>query len=257
MPQPAPALACRSLSYAWGQQTALQQVDFQIPKGHLVGLLGPNGAGKTTLISLIAGLLRPGNGNVELQGQDIGALGPAARGQLGFVFQSVSLDRFMCVTDNLRFAAGLQGMSAKACDQRVEALMELVPIAPLLNRTVAGLSGGQQRLVDIARALIHTPNVLILDEPTNALDVPSKDAVWRTLTRLQAEAGLTLLVATHRMDEAGSCDAVVFLNQGRVHWQGTPAQALQQMPAQCVTATRPVNLTDWFVWTLQKDHSGE
>nr|WP_306173634.1 ABC transporter ATP-binding protein [Limnobacter humi] len=247
-----PALACHNLHFSWGPKATLEAVEFNLPPGSLVGLLGPNGAGKTTLISLIAGLIQPANGHVHLQGQDVRILGPKARSQLGFVFQSVSLDRFMRVRDNLHFAAGLQGLSRHASEQRLEALTTVFPIADLLNRTVAGLSGGQQRLVDIARALMHNPAVLILDEPTNALDVPSSQAVWNTLKALQFDSGLTILVATHRMDEAGSCDQVVFLNQGRVHWQGTPQEALDQMPNPELTSTRAVNLTDWFLWTLDQ-----
>ncbi|MFN4329416.1 MAG: ABC transporter ATP-binding protein [Limnobacter sp.] len=247
-----PLLACQELAYAWGECTALNKVSLNLNAGQLTGLLGPNGAGKTTLISLLAGLLQPASGTIWLGGEALNQLGPVARTRMGFVFQSVSLDRFMTVQDNLHFAGGLQGMGREACSQRIAALNSVFPLAPLLKRSVASLSGGQRRLVDIARALMHNPALLVLDEPTTALDVPSKHTVWQTLNRLKCDTGLTILVATHLMDEASTCDQVVFLREGAVQWSGTPEQALDQLPDQRMTTTRHATLADWFVWAMQQ-----
>ncbi len=216
----------------------------------MFGLLGPNGAGKTTLISLIAGLIQPSMGQLTVQGFSTSRHAALARQHLGFVFQSVSLDRFMSVEQNLRYAAGLQGLNQHHFKNNLQQLLAVLPIAALLGRTVGSLSGGQRRMIDIARALIHQPNVLVLDEPTNALDVPAKQDVWRTLKTLQTEKGLTILVATHLMDEANSCDRVGFLNHGRLQWTGTPAQALDELPDQRVSTTRTATLADWFVWKM-------
>jgi len=216
----------------------------------MFGLLGPNGAGKTTLISLIAGLIKPDEGELSVLGYSTRRAADLARKNLGFVFQSVSLDRFMTVEENLLFAAGLQGLNTAQAKSNLAHLYTVFPIQGWLKRTVGSLSGGQKRLVDIARAMVHQPGVLILDEPTTALDVPSKNTVWETLKTLQAVDGLTIFVATHLMDEASSCDRVGFMNKGELNWLGTPAQALDELPDQSVTSVRTATLADWFVWKM-------
>ncbi|HEX4918619.1 MAG TPA: ABC transporter ATP-binding protein [Limnobacter sp.] len=243
-------LRVENVHYHWGEHTALQGVDLTLLAGEMFGLLGPNGAGKTTLISLIAGLIQPSVGELTVQGFNTRRHAALARQSLGFVFQSISLDRFMTVEQNLRFAAGLQGMNAHQTQANLEHLLTVLPIQHQLKRPVGALSGGQKRMVDMARALIHKPNVLILDEPTTALDVPAKKLVWDTLKTLQAVEGLTILVATHLMDEASTCDRVGFLNQGTMQWTGTPMQALDELPDQRVSTTRTATLADWFVWKL-------
>lgn len=244
-------LCAHKLGFSWGKHTALRDVSIRLEAGELFGLLGPNGAGKTTLISLIAGLILPAQGELSVLGHNTRRSAALARKNLGFVFQSVSLDRFMTVEDNLRFAAGLQGLSAEKTKLNLAHLYTVFPIQTLLKRPVASLSGGQKRLVDIARAMVHRPSLLILDEPTTALDVPSKNAVWETLKTLQAIDGLTILVATHLMDEASACDRVGFLEQGELTWTGTPSQALDELPDQSVTTVRTATLADWFVWKMK------
>ena len=153
-------------------------------------------------------------------------------------------DKLLRLSDEGRTASLAQ---AKA---NLAHLYTIFPIQAWLNRTVGSLSGGQKRLVDIARAMVHKPGVLILDEPTTALDVPSKNSVWQTLKTLQAIDGLTIFIATHLMDEANSCDRVGFLHQGELSWLGTPAQALDELPDQSVTSVRTATLADWFVWKM-------
>ncbi|WP_171035198.1 ABC transporter ATP-binding protein [Limnobacter alexandrii] len=243
-------LHAQGLSFSWGERRALSNVSLDLNAGEMFGLLGPNGAGKTTLISLIAGLITPHQGELSVLGYSTRRAADLARKNLGFVFQSVSLDRFMTVEENLLFASGLQGMNKAQTKANLEHLYTIFPIQSWLHRTVGSLSGGQKRLVDIARAMVHKPGVLILDEPTTALDVPSKNSVWQTLKTLQAIDGLTIFVATHLMDEANSCDRVGFLNQGELSWLGTPAQALDELPDQSVTSVRTATLADWFVWKM-------
>lgn len=255
-------LHAQRLCFAWGDRTskpALSEVSLDIQAGEMFGLLGPNGAGKTTLISLIAGLIQPNSGELAVMGYSTRRHASAARSQLGFVFQSVSLDRFMTVEDNLHFAAGLQGLSKAQIRDQLARLYTVFPIETWLKKPVGSLSGGQKRLVDIARALIHQPKVLILDEPTTALDVPSKNKVWETLKTLQEREHITILVATHLMDEASGCDRVGFLNQGQLNWVGTPHEALDELPDQRVSTVRTTTLADWFVWKMNKDtpnHAG-
>lgn len=243
-------LHAQGLSFSWGERRALSNVSLDLNAGEMFGLLGPNGAGKTTLISLIAGLITPDQGELSVLGYSTRRAADLARKNLGFVFQSVSLDRFMTVEENLLFAAGLQGLNKMQAKANLAHLYTIFPIQAWLNRTVGSLSGGQKRLVDIARAMVHKPGVLILDEPTTALDVPSKNSVWQTLKTLQAIDGLTIFIATHLMDEASSCDRVGFLNQGELSWLGTPAQALDELPDQSVTSVRTATLADWFVWKM-------
>lgn len=244
-------LHARDIRFSWGDRLALNHVSLDLQAGEMFGLLGPNGAGKTTLISLIAGLITPDEGELSVLGYSTRRASDLARKNLGFVFQSVSLDRFMTVEENLIFAAGLQGMNKAQAHSNLAHLFTIFPIQGWMKRTVGSLSGGQKRLVDIARAMIHQPGVLILDEPTTALDVPSKNTVWETLKTLQAVDGLTIFVATHLMDEASSCDRVGFLNNGELNWLGTPAQALDELPDQSVTSVRTATLADWFVWKMK------
>jgi len=243
-------LHAQGLYFSWGKHPALKKVSLDLQAGEMFGLLGPNGAGKTTLISLIAGLIAPDQGELSVLGYSTRRSAHLARKNLGFVFQSVSLDRFMTVEENLLFAAGLQGLNKAQTEANLAHLYTIFPIQQWLKRTVGSLSGGQKRLVDIARAMVHQPGVLILDEPTTALDVPSKNSVWETLKTLQAIDGLTIFVATHLMDEASTCDRVGFLNQGELNWLGTPAQALDELPDQSVSSVRTVTLADWFVWKM-------
>lgn len=244
-------LQAQGVHFSWVKQLALNNVSLTLHAGEMFGLLGPNGAGKTTLISLIAGLIKPDLGELSVLGHNTRGAPELARKNLGFVFQSVSLDRFMTVEQNLIFAAGLQGLNKEQTRSNLDHLFTVFPIEGWLKRTVGSLSGGQKRLVDIARALVHRPGVLILDEPTTALDVPSKNTVWHTLKTLQHIDGLTIFVATHLMDEASSCDRVGFLNQGELSWLGTPAQALDELPDQSVTSVRTATLADWFVWKMK------
>lgn len=245
------AISARQISYAWGHSLALSGLELSIHEGELFGLLGPNGAGKTTLIGLLAGLLKPSQGSLELFGLDVQHHTLDIRRQMGFVFQSVSLDRFMTVQQNLEFAGGLQGLSKAAVQQRIEQLNTEVQFKALLNKPVAALSGGQKRLIDIVRALLHKPRILILDEPTTALDPASKRLIWDTVRLLQTQERITILIATHLMDEAEGCDRVAFLQNGQKRWEGTPLQALDEMPNQEMTHTRKASLADWFIWKLK------
>jgi ABC-2 type transport system ATP-binding protein len=244
-------LHAQNLCFSWGDHRALCNINLDLNAGEMFGLLGPNGAGKTTLISLIAGLIKPDQGDISVLGFSTRRAADQVRKNLGFVFQSVSLDRFMTVEENLLFAAGLQGLNTTQTKANLAHLYTIFPIQPWLKRTVVSLSGGQKRLVDIARAMVHKPGVLILDEPTTALDVPSKNTVWQTLKTLQETEGLTIFIATHLMDEASSCDRVGFLNKGELSWLGTPAQALDELPDQSVSSVRTATLADWFVWKMK------
>lgn len=252
MTHTAPAIELSNVSFQWADKSTLNDVSLRLEQGTMVGLLGSNGAGKTTLISLIAGLIAPKAGAVAIGDTSVRMNQAGTRRQLGFVFQSVSLDRFLTVKHNLEYAAGLQGLNAKHTADRIAELCELFPIETLLKRPAGALSGGQRRMVDIARAMVHNPAVLILDEPTTALDPHAKQQVWAQLVKLKVNMGKSILVATHLMDEAADCDEIALLTEGKVTWQGTPEEALNQLPDQSLTTTRKANLTDWFIWKTQE-----
>ncbi|GLR27578.1 ABC transporter ATP-binding protein [Limnobacter litoralis] len=252
--QQIPTILAENISFSWLDTPTLHRVSLTLNPGEMLGLLGPNGGGKTTLISLIAGLVNPAEGHIQVNGVDVRQQALTARKSLGFVFQSVSLDPFMSVLQNLEFAAGLQGMSERQISPRIAELCDSLPIKAYLHKPVGALSGGQKRLVDIARALVHNPKVLILDEPTTALDPSAKGLLWSTLKSLQERNHLSILVATHLMDEAQDCDRVTFLRAGRIEWTGTPVQALDQLPDQSVTQTRRATLADWFIWKMSQTH---
>lgn len=244
-------LKLHGVSFSYGDKPALNDVSWSVPPGSLTGLLGPNGAGKTTLVTLIAGLLQPAAGTVQVAGYCMRTEAVKARSRLGLVFQSISLDRFMRVDENLRFAAGLQGLDTQQATRQIDRLLQILPLAALMQRSVHTLSGGQQRLVDIARALVHAPAVLVLDEPTHGLDVVARQQVWTVLESLRsAPDGPAVLVSTHLMDEAAGCDEVGFLKAGSLLWTGTPAQALEQLPVRSDPQPRAParSLADWFVW---------
>ncbi len=248
-----PRLELSNVSFAYGDgPEVLQTVSLQIQPGELFSLLGPNGAGKTTLIHLIAGLLAPAGGTICINAEPVSPHRPCIRSQIGLVFQSLSLDRMMTVEENLRFAGGLQGLDRQQTEAHMDRLLATLHIAPLRHKTVMSLSGGQQRTVDIARALIHQPGLLILDEPTTGLDPIAKDLLWQHLRQVIKTQQLGILMATHMMDEASSSDRVSFLNKGRLLWVGTPGQALEQLPPEQRTKTQMAGLSDWFRWQMPR-----
>ncbi|MCE2679052.1 MAG: ABC transporter ATP-binding protein [Burkholderiales bacterium] len=250
-------LRVENLNFSYGAQPTLHNLNLQVSAGELFGLLGPNGAGKTTLITLMAGLLAPATGDIFIHQHSVKRERLKVRAELGLVFQSISLDKFMTAQENLYFAGGLYGLSVDSITQRIAELSPLLGLEKLLKRKVVGLSGGQQRMVDIARALIHQPTVLLLDEPTHGLDVAARQQVWSALKQLlkHTPAGRqppAVLVSTHLMDEAATCDRVCFLKAGEIIWTGTPEEALAQLPERHKTVVQNASLNDWFLWRLQK-----
>lgn len=180
-----------------------------------VALLGPNGSGKSTLMRVLTGIHTPASGTVA---------SPIDRAELSVVFQSPAVDELLTVRENLLLAGALHGMRRSDAAVRAEALVARLDIADLLGRRCARLSGGQRRRADLARALMPSPRVLVLDEPTTGLDIDARAQFWGTLTDLRADADMTVLVATHLSEEAERCDRAVLLKEGHLAAQGTPAE---------------------------------
>ena len=217
-----PVIQIEHLSKSFGEVQAVRDLSFQVREGELFAFLGVNGAGKSTTISILCGQLEKDSGTVRICGKDPDRDGDAVRRSLGVVFQNSVLDQALTVRDNLESRAALYGITGKAFSRRLEELSGLLELDDLLKRTVGKLSGGQRRRIDIARALLHQPRILILDEPTTGLDPQTRKLLWDAVSRMRREKSMTVFLTTHYMEEAADADYVVILDSGRIAAQGTP-----------------------------------
>jgi ABC-2 type transport system ATP-binding protein len=211
-----PALRVDAVSHAYGERRALIDVSLSVPRGSFVALLGLNGAGKTTLFSLVTRLFDTRHGRISVQGFDVSRHPSAALAELGVVFQARTLDLDLSVRENLLYHAALHGMGGRQARARATAVLDDVGLADRAGETARRLSGGQMRRIEIARALLHEPSVLVLDEPTVGLDVASKATIVEQVRSLSRTRGVAVLWATHLLDEIEKGDHVVVLHQGRV-----------------------------------------
>ncbi|MFE0930815.1 ABC transporter ATP-binding protein [Streptomyces mutabilis] len=219
-----PAFELTDLVVRYGKVRAVDGVSVSSPPGRVTALLGPNGAGKSSLLGVLSTASRPDSGDVRIFGHDVREAPMAARRRLGLVFQERTLDKELSVERNLWFHARLFGMKRADARSRIDLLLDLFELTDRRRQPVEELSGGLSRRVEIARALLHRPGLIILDEPTNGLDPTARAVVWRDLLRLRDELGVTVLYSTHYMDEAEYADEIVILQQGRVVRQGSLAR---------------------------------
>ncbi len=218
------AIEIEHLKKYYGEVKAVDDVSFTVEEGQFFAFLGVNGAGKSTTISVLCGRLPRDGGEVKIAGLDIdGRLGEVKQ-SLGVVFQECVLDRALSVRDNLKYRAALYGIVGAKFDEKLQTLCDLFDLGGFLKRPVGKLSGGQRRRVDIARALVHDPKILILDEPTTGLDPQTRRQVWDAVHALRKERGLTVFLTTHYMEEAADADRVVILDGGKVLAEGTPLE---------------------------------
>lgn len=210
------------LSKSFGDVRAVQDLSFHVRQGELFAFLGVNGAGKSTTISILCGQLAKDSGSVRVCGEDVEYSMEHITRRLGVVFQNSVLDQALSVRDNLRSRAALYGITGKEFRTRLNELAELLDFGGLLNRTVGKLSGGQRRRIDIARALLHRPEILILDEPTTGLDPQTRKLLWDVVQTLRVSERMTVFLTTHYMEEAADADYVVILDSGRIAAEGTP-----------------------------------
>ncbi|MTE00821.1 ATP-binding cassette domain-containing protein [Paracoccus sp. YIM 132242] len=217
------ALRITGLSHRFGSVPALSDVSLTVPRGSFTALLGVNGAGKTTLFSLVTRLYSNVSGSIEVAGYDVRRQPAQAMARLGVVFQSRALDADLSVAQNLAYHAALHGMGRRAARDRIAQVLAQVDLESRAGDRVSALSGGQQRRAEIARALIHRPDLLLLDEATVGLDVKSRAEVLALTRRLIASEGVSALWATHILDEIGPDDALVILHKGRVLQSGQAA----------------------------------
>jgi ABC-2 type transport system ATP-binding protein len=218
----APAVDIQGVTHRYGTHVALRDVSLQVAPGGLYGLLGPNGSGKTTLFRILSTLMPPSEGRAQVFGVDTTQDAEAVRQRLGVVFQDEALDDNLTVRENLRFQASLYGLHGAERHERIDALLARLDISDRADDAVSELSGGLRRRADLARGLLHRPDLLLLDEPTTGLDPAARRAFWTAIGRLREEEGTTLLLATHLMDEAERCDRVGILSDGALVIDGAP-----------------------------------
>ena len=210
------------LSKSFGTVKAVQDLSFQVRKGELFAFLGINGAGKSTTINIMCGQLAKDAGRVCIDGADLDQDADRIKRSPGVVFQNSVLDKHLSVRDNLESRAALYGISGKAFRERLEELADLLDFHDLLKRTLGKLSGGQRRRIDIARALLHRPKILVLDEPTTGLDPQTRNLLWNVIHDLRKQENMTVFLTTHYMEEAADADYVVILDSGKIAAEGTP-----------------------------------
>lgn len=217
-----PIIEIKNLRKHFGEIKAVDGISFNVNEGELFAFLGQNGAGKSTTISVICGRLLKDSGEVTINGKTIEADTDSVKRDIGVVFQSSVLDKQLTVMENLKSRASLYGIFGKELEQRIKELSDLLELDELLNRTLGKLSGGQKRRIDIARALIHKPKILILDEPTTGLDPQTRKTVWNVVKSLQENEKMTVFLTTHYMEEAANADNVIIIDSGRIAAEGTP-----------------------------------
>ena len=212
------------LNKSFGDVKAVKDLSFQVKKGELFAFLGVNGAGKSTTISIICGQLQKDSGTVLVNGMDAEHSMEKTKRAIGVVFQDSILDRPLTAKENLKSRAALYGITGKAFENRLKELSEILDFKAFMNRPIGKLSGGQRRRIDIARALIHRPEILILDEPTTGLDPQTRKLIWNVIEHLRTEENMTVFLTTHYMEEAASASYVVILDSGSIVAEGTPLE---------------------------------
>ena len=212
----------RGLTKRYGDVTAVDDVSFEVPPGDVFGFLGTNGAGKSTTIGALTTVIEPDAGTISVAGHDVRTEGDAVRRSIGVVFQDSLLDAALTVRENLTVRARPYLGSTALIRERIESLTDLIDLGGFLDRRYGRLSGGPRRRADLARALLHDPEIVFLDEPTTGLDPASRQAVWHTIHELRERVGLTVFLTTHYLEETEEADRVCIIDRGRIIAEGTP-----------------------------------
>lgn len=211
-----------NLTKKYGDFTAVDHVSFTVEKGTLLGFLGVNGAGKTTVINMLATLLTPDGGSAEICGEKIGKDDKNIRSKIGIVYQQNCLDELMTVQENLMCRGILHGATKAEAKKQCKKLSKILKLEEIMKKRYKMLSGGQKRRCEIAAALMHTPEILFLDEPTTGLDPATRVDVWSTIEELQRTEKMTVFLTTHYMEEAAKADNIIILDRGKIITSGTP-----------------------------------
>lgn len=225
----------KNLDKSFREVHAVNNLSLKVKEGELFAFLGVNGAGKSTTISIMCGTLPKDGGEVIIDGKNVDTDMKEITKELGVVFQTSVLDAKLSVKDNLMSRASLYGIMGAEAKQRIKELASLLNFTDLLNRTLEKLSGGQRRRIDVARALLHRPRILILDEPTTGLDPEARKTLWQVITDLRKQENMTVFLTTHYMEEAADADYVVILDNGKIAAEGTPLQLKNEFTGDFIT----------------------
>ena len=214
----------KGLNKSFGDVKAVKDLSLRVKEGELFAFLGVNGAGKSTTINIMCAQLKKDSGTVIIDGNDLDKNADAVKREIGVVFQNSVLDSPLSVKDNLESRAALYGITGDAFKERLAELADVLEFGDLLKRPVGKLSGGQRRRIDIARALIHRPKILVLDEPTTGLDPQTRKTLWQVISNLRKNENMTVFLTTHYMEEAAEADYVVIIDSGQIAAKGTPLE---------------------------------
>ena len=229
-----PILKVENLSHFYGKNQALNDVCFEFSHPQIFGFLGPNGSGKSTLFNILATILTPSQGQVSICGNDLLKSPDHIRNLIGVVFQAPSLDKKLSIYENLKYQGQLYGLFGPKLNQKIELLLNTIGLETRQKDLVEKLSGGLKRRVEIAKALLHDPKILILDEPSTGLDPAARINMWKYLKMLNLK-GVAILVTTHLMDEADKCDMLFILDKGQLVSQDTPEALKKEMKGEIIS----------------------
>jgi ABC-2 type transport system ATP-binding protein len=235
-------LAVESLSHRYQERLALDNFHLHLNRREILGLVGPNGSGKSTLLRILSTIVKPQSGKVEICGYDAARHPAAVRERIGVVFQSGTLDKLLTVEENLRASGAFYGLQGRKLIQRLSAVLDQFHIADRARDRAGSLSGGLQRRAELARAFLHQPQILLLDEPSTGLDPSARDEFWSTLEALRSEASTAIVLSTHLFDEAEKCDTLCFMAEGRRLAEGSPKEFRASLSRQ-VLRIRPKDLS--------------
>ncbi len=232
-----PAVAIEGLGFAYNGAPALRDVTFSVERGEIYGLLGPNGGGKTTLFRILSTLLPPQEGAAAIFGTDVGQQPTAVRKSIGVVFQNQSLDRLLTARENLQHQGHLYGLRGAPLAARIDELLDRFGLGDRKQDVVNTLSGGLRRRLELAKGLLHGPDLLLLDEPSTGVDPAARLQFWEYLRRLRDDENLTVLLTTHLLEEADKCDRLGVLDRGSLVAEGTPDQLKSRIGGEMVSLT--------------------
>ena len=216
------AIEVNGLGKSFGSTKAVDQISFSVEKGEFFGFLGVNGAGKSTTINMLSTLITATAGNAKICGLELGRQDSEIRRKIGIVYQSNCLDEMLSVRENLMLRGSIYGESHSECQRNFDKVCDILSLEDVTERRYKKLSGGQKRRCEIAAALMHSPELLFLDEPTTGLDPATRKSVWETITDMRKNTGMTVFLTTHYMEEAAEADKIVILDSGRICAEGTP-----------------------------------
>lgn len=245
------ALEIKNLTKSYGKVKAVNDISFNVTKGSLFAFLGVNGAGKSTTINIICSILDKDAGTIIVDGKNLDEAPIDIKRQIGIVFQTSVLDKELTVLQNLQIRTAFYSINKKQKAENIKDIIELLELGPILKRPVKNLSGGQMRRVDIARAMVHRPKLLILDEPTTGLDPKNRQAVWSLIDKIRNETGMTVFLTTHYLEEAELATDVVIMDKGQIIARGTPNELKNAYSFDVLVSYMPAS--DKFEKSLKKD----